>query len=124
MLDWDALIPPAAIDPPPESGKIAPKTGDIPGFRGPHLSLSGIGKHNYTNGLRTQSPESPQSPVQKRSMDTKSSAGGVGEGKTNCARESIFWDLGDLRTCDLCGNLAESGRCSAAARREIVASRT
>ena len=123
MLDWDALIPSTDVATPSESGISSPKTGDIPSNRGALSSYPGIGKASDTKGFRDQSPESPVSPVQKHRTDTESSAGGVGEGKTNCARESIFRALDGLRTCDLCGNLTEAGRCSAAARREIVAMR-
>ena len=105
MLDWDALIPSTDVATPSESGISSPKTGDIPSNRGALSSYPGIGKASDTKGFRDQSPESPVSPVQKHRTDTESSAGGVGEGKTNCARESIFRALDGLRTCDLCGNL-------------------
>ena len=123
MLDWDALIPSTAIDRLSDSAGFPEKTGDIPGIRGALSPLPGIAKAADTKGFRVQSPESPVSPVKKHGTDTEPSAGGVGEGKTNCARESIFRALGDLRTCKLCGNLTDAGRCDAAARREIVASR-
>jgi hypothetical protein len=123
MLDWDALMPSAAIDRPSDSIGFPQKTGDIPAIRGALSLLPGIAKASDTKGFSDQSPESPLSPVQKHRTDPEPSAGGVGEGKTNCARESIFRAFGDLRTCDLCGNLTETGRCSAAARREIVAMR-
>ncbi|MDP3512552.1 MAG: hypothetical protein Q8S20_07365 [Sulfuritalea sp.] len=121
MLDWDALIPSAV---PPARSELATdqqKTGDIPGNRGALSPLPGIAKASDTKGFSDQSPESPESPVQKHWTAIESSARGVGGEKPNCARETIFLALGDLRTCELCGNLTEAGRCSAAARREIVA---
>ncbi|MDP1611713.1 MAG: hypothetical protein Q8M11_11705 [Sulfuritalea sp.] len=123
MLDWNALIPSAAIDARSESAPEGQKTGDIPGIRGARSSYPGIDKHSDTKGSRNQSPESPVSPVQKHRTAIESSERGVGGEKPNCARETIFLALGDLRTCELCGNLTEAGRCDAAARREIVASR-
>ena len=107
MLDWDALIPPTAVDRPSDSAGFPEKTGDIPSIRGTPSSLPGIDKASRTKGFRDQSPESPLSPAQKSRTDTNPSGRGVGEGKINCARESIFRSLGDLRTCDLCGNLTE-----------------
>ena len=124
MLDWDALIPSTDVAMPSESGISALKTGDIPGIRGALSSLPGIAKAADTKGFGDQSPESPVSPVQKHRAAIESSARGVGGEKPNCARETIFRTLGDLRTCELCGNLTEAGRCDAAARREIVASRS
>ncbi len=121
MLDWDALIPSAAIDARSESAPEGQKTGDIPGIRGALSPLPGIAKASDTQGFRDQSPESPLSPVQNHRTAIESSARGGGGEKPNCARESIFRALGDLRICELCGNLTEAGRCSAAARREIVA---
>jgi hypothetical protein len=124
MLDWDALIPSAAPDARSESATEGQKTGDIPGIRGALSPLPGIAKPADTKGFRDQSPESPVSPVQKHQTAIEPSARGVGGEKPNCARETIFVTLGDLRTCELCGNLTEAGRCDAAARREIVASRS
>ncbi|MDK9704008.1 MAG: hypothetical protein OEL20_12800 [Sulfuritalea sp.] len=123
MLDWDALIPSTDVAMPSESGISSPKTGDISDIRGALSPLPGIAETSHTNGFRDQSPESPVSPVQKHRTDMEPSARGVGGEKPNCARETIFRALGDLRTCELCGNLTEAGRCDAAARREIVASR-
>jgi hypothetical protein len=124
MLDWDTLIPSTAIDQPSDSDDISPESGERHHFRGTRLSFPGNAKPSDTKDRRASSPDSPSSPDKKHRTDTEQSAGGVGEGKTNCARESIFRALGDLRTCDLCGNLTETGRCSAAARREIVAMRS
>jgi hypothetical protein len=123
MLDWDALIPSADAAAPSELGESSPKSGELPTLWETRLSFLGNSNPSDTKDRQARSPDSPSSPNKKQGMDTKPSTGGVGEGKTNCARETIFRVLGDLRTCDLCGNLTEGGRCDAAARREIVAMR-
>ncbi len=123
MLDWDVLIPSAEAAAPSELGNSSPKSGERNHFRGTRLSFMGNAKPSGTKDRRARSPDSPRSPNKKHGTDTEPSTGGVGEGKANCARETTFRALGDLRTCDLCGNLTEARRCDAAARREIVASR-
>lgn len=127
-LDWGSLIPSKDGSAPAESATFSQKSGELPANRGTLSSYSG--NKTTSNGavFGDRSPRSPRSPRQKKSMDTEESAGVWGWGETNCARETTFVDLGelvdlgDLRTCEQCGNLTEAGRCLAAARREIVAS--
>lgn len=123
MLDWDAVMPPPPRPALSQPGQIDAENRGYPRLHGTTSVIPGIARNRQDRASRDQSPESPLSPVQKHRTDTEAGGRGAGEGKIYCARESIFRSLDDLRTCDLCGNLTETGRCSAAARREIVAMR-
>ncbi len=124
LLDWDAVMPASPPAAPSQPGRNDAENRGYPRLPETTYVIPGIARARQDKASRDQSPESPVSPVPKHRTGSEPNAAGWVGGETDRARVSIFRALDDLRTCELCLNLLESGRCAAAIRREIVASQT